>query len=173
MVMNTRISLASALAMAAALLSAPLALAAAPSHADAFIKKAVQGNLAEIKMGQLAERKGATAAVRHLGAVLVQDHSEANQKAMAAASSMGVTPPAEPNSKEVRMYRHLAGLSGRRFDQAFVKAQVKDHEKDIAKYRKEAKAPTGPAATYASMSLPVLHKHLRMAEALEHHSPRG
>lgn len=173
--MNTRIGLVSAAAMAAAMLSAPLALAAgsAPTHSDAFMKKAIQGNLAEIKEGRLAERKGATAGVRRFGAVLVRDHSKANQKAMAAASSMGVTPPAEPNSKQTMAYDRLASLSGRRFDQAFVKAEVKDHKKDIAKYRKQAKAPNSPASTYASTSLPVLHKHLRMAEALERHSPRG
>lgn len=173
--MNTRIGLVSAAAMVAAMLWAPLALAAgaAPAHSDAFVKKAIQGNLAEIKDGQLAQRKGATAGVRRFGAVLVRDHSKANQKAMTAASSMGVTPPAEPDSKQTRAYAQLAALSGRQFDEAFVKSEVKDHEKDIAKYRKAAKAPNSPASTYASTSLPVLHKHLRMAEALERQSPRG
>jgi putative membrane protein len=174
MVMNTRIGLVSAAAIAVAVLSAPLALAAgATTHSDAFVKKAIQGNLAEIKEGRLAQRKGATAAVRRFGSVLVRDHSKANQKAIAAASSMGVTPPAEPNSSQTMQYEHLAALSGRRFDEAFVKAEVKDHEKDIAKYRREAQAPNSPASTYASRSLPVLRKHLRIAEALERHSPRG
>jgi putative membrane protein len=173
--MNTRIGLVSAAAVLAAMLSAPLASAAgsAPTHSDAFMKEAIQGNLAEIKVGQLAERKGATEGVRQFGAVLVQDHSKANEQAMSAASSMGVTPPAEPNSKQTRTYTHLASLSGSRFDKAFVKAEVKDHKKDISKYRKQAKAPNSPASTYASASLPVLRKHLRMAEALERHSPRG
>jgi len=153
-------------ALAAAVLSAPLALAG-PTHADAFMKKAIQGNLAEIKEGQLAERKGASEGVRHLGQVLVRDHSKANQKAMAAASAMGVTPPAEPNAKQQSEYQHLASLSGKQFDKAFAKAQVKGHKKVIAEYRKEAKTPNSPASTYASTSLAVLHKHLRLAEALE------
>jgi putative membrane protein len=171
--MNTRIGLSSAVALAAAVLSAPLALAANTTHADAFMKKAIQGNLAEIKEGQLAERKGATAALRRYGSVLVHDHSLANQKAMTAASSMGLTPPAEPNAKQQAEYQHLASLSGKAFDTTFVKSEIKDHEKTIAKYRKEAKAPNSPAATYASTSLPVLDKHLRLAEALEHNKPRG
>ena len=172
--MNTRIGLVSAAAMDV-LLSAPLALAAGPAatHSDAFMKKAIQGNLAEIKEGRLAQRKGATEGVRHLGAVLVEDHSMANEKALAAASSMGVTPPAAPNARQTMAYEHLARLSGKQFDTAFVKSEVKDHRKTILQYRKQAKAPNSPASTYASASLPVLHKHLRMAEALEHRSPRG
>jgi putative membrane protein len=155
-----------ATALAAAALWAPLALGA-NTKPDTFIRKAIAGNLAEIKVGQLAEQKGATEGVRHFGAVLEQDHSKANQQAMTAASSMGVTPPVEPTRKEQAIYRRLASLSGSRFDKAFVKAMVKDHRKDISKYEKEAKASNNPAASYAQAVLPDLHKHLRLAESLE------
>lgn len=61
----------------------------------------------------------------------------------------------------------LASLSGKKFDRAFVKAMVKDHKQDIAKYTKEAKTSNSPASNYAETVLPDLHKHLRMAESLE------
>ncbi len=125
------------------MLAAPLALAA-NTKADAFIQKAIEGNLAEIKVGQLAQQKGATEGVRHFGTVLEQDHSKANQQAMTAASSMGVTPPSEPSPKEQAEYQHLASLSGSQFDKAFVKAMVKDHKKDIAEYKKEAEGEQQP-----------------------------
>jgi putative membrane protein len=166
--MRMKIQLGILSAVAVAALLAPLALAAdQPPHADLFMKKAIQGNIAEIKEGELAERKGATEGVRRFGEVLVHDHSQANQKAMAAASSMGVTPPAEPNAKQQQEYQHLAALSGKEFDQAFVKAEVKGHRKNIAEYKQEADAPNSPASSYASASLPVLHKHLRIAESLQ------
>lgn len=165
--MKAQLGILSALAMAVSILSSPLALAAGPTHADVFMKKAIAGNLSEIKVGELAQRKGATEGVRHFGQVLEQDHSKANQQAMTAASAMGVTPPAEPTPKEQRIYDHLASLSGTKFDKAFVKAMVKDHKHDIAKYRKEAKASNSPASNYAQTVLPDLHKHLRMAESLE------
>lgn len=164
--MKTRVGTLTTAAMAAAILATPLALAA-NSKSDAFMQKAIEGNLAEIKVGQLAQQKGATDGVRHLGAVLEQDHSAANSQAMTAASSMGVTPPSQPSAKERAEYQHLASLSGNRFDQAFVKAMVKDHKKDIAAFRKEAKAGSGPAASYAKASLPTLRKHLQLAESLE------
>jgi putative membrane protein len=169
--MKTRFGLIAAAGLAATILSAPLALAANP-EADAFMQKAIEGNLAEIQVGQLAQQKGATQGVRHFGTVLQQDHSTANQQAMSAASSMGVTAPSQPGPKEQAEYQHLAALSGSRFDKAFVKAMVKDHKKDIAVYKKEARASNSPAATYAQQSLPVLHKHLQLAESLERH-PSG
>lgn len=151
------------------MLASPLALAA-NTRSDAFIRKAIAGNLAEIKVGQLAQQKGASEGVRHFGTVLEQDHSTANQQAMTAASSLGVTAPAEPSPKAQAVYRHLASLSGARFDEAFVKAMVEDHKKDIAEYEKEAKAASNdPAASYAETSLPTLQKHLRLAESLERH----
>jgi putative membrane protein len=169
--MKTRLALLSAAVMSAAILSAPLALAA-NTKADGFMKKAIAGNLAEIKVGQLAQQKGVTDGVRQFGTVLEQDHSKANQQAMTVASSMGVTSPAAPSRKEQAEYRHLASLSGSAFDKAFVKAMVKDHKKDIAEYEKEAKATNSPAASYAQQILPDLHKHLQLAESLEH-APSG
>lgn len=160
-----------ATAALASMLAAPLALAADTKPA-AFLQKAIQGNLAEIKVGQLAQQKGASEGVRHFGTVLEQDHSKANSQAMTAASAMGVTPPAEPSHKEQAEYRHLASLSGSQFDRAFVKAMVKDHKKDIAEYKKEAAASNSQAASYAQQILPNLQKHLQLAESLERH-PSG
>jgi putative membrane protein len=164
--MNTRLAILSTAAMAAAMLSAPLALAGNPKG-DAFMEKAIAGNLAEIKVGQLAQQKGASDGVRQFGTVLEQDHSKANQQAMSAASSMGVTPPAQPTPKEQAEYQKLASLSGSQFDKAFVAAMVKDHKKDIAEYKKEAQSANSPAASYAQQVLPDLNKHLRLAESLE------
>lgn len=110
--------------------------------------------------------------MRHFGEVLEQDHSKANQQAMTAASSMGVTPPAEPTPKEQRTYQHLAALSGAKFDKAFIKAMVKDHKKDIADFKKEASSSNSPASSYAKQVLPDLKKHLQLAESLQRH-PSG
>ncbi|HXS21011.1 MAG TPA: DUF4142 domain-containing protein [Steroidobacteraceae bacterium] len=163
--MKTRVGIITAAAFAAAILCSPLALSA--TKPAAFMQKAIEGNLAEIKVGQLAQQKGATEGVRHFGAVLEQDHSKANQQAMTAASSMGLTPPSEPSAKEQAAYQQLAALSGSQFDEAFVKAMVKDHKKDIAEFRKEAKTSNSPASSYAQQVLPDLQKHLQLAEALE------
>ena len=46
-----------------------------------FIGKAIEGNLAEVQMGQLAQEKGTRDDVKSFGRMLQQDHSAANQQA--------------------------------------------------------------------------------------------
>jgi putative membrane protein len=138
---------------------------AAEKHSEAFIKKAIQGNFAEVEMGKLAQQKGQNDEVRKFGQMLVDDHSAANQKAVDAANSIKVTPPDGPNAKQKADYDKLAKEPGPRFDRAFASHMVMDHEKDIAEYRKEAKQ-SDAAGEYAKAQIPVLRKHLDAARSL-------
>jgi putative membrane protein len=139
--------------------------AAADASGGKFMKEAIQGNLAEVKVGQLAQEKGATQGVKDFGAALVKDHGSANESAAQVAQQMKVTPPGKPNMKQTQVYDKLSKLSGDKFDQQFIKAMVKDHEEDIAKYERESHE-SGPAADYAKQILPALKSHLKMAEDL-------
>jgi putative membrane protein len=130
-----------------------------------FLKEAIEGNLAEIQMGQLAEKNGKSEGVRSFGQMLQKDHSGANQKATAAANQMGMSPPTEPNSKQKAMYEKMSKLSGDNFDREFAKHIVADHKKDIKEYEKEAKK-NDAAGAYAKEALPTLHKHLETAQSL-------
>jgi putative membrane protein len=138
-----------------------------------FIKEAIQGNLAEVKMGKLGEEKGTTADIRDFGKRLVTDHSAANDKAKAAAQKAGVTPPTEPTKKQTETYQSLSKLSGSKFDRRYIEDMVKDHKKDIAEYKRAAKAGAGPVADYAQNALPTLQEHLRIAEKIEKSQKNG
>jgi putative membrane protein len=131
-----------------------------------FIGEAIEGNLAEVQMGQLAQEKGTRDDVKSYGRMLQQDHSAANQQATAAASAVGVTPPTEPNKKQKADHAKMAKLSGAAFDSAFAKHMVQDHKKDIAEYQKEAKRNDAQVSQYASATLPTLQKHLESAQSL-------
>ena len=130
-----------------------------------FLKEAIEGNLAEVQMGQLAGKNGKSDGVRSFGQMLQKDHSEANQKATAAANQMGMSPPSEPNSKQKAMYDRMSKLSGDKFDREFAKHMVADHKKDIKEYEKEAKKDDA-AGAYAKAALPTLRKHLETAQSL-------
>lgn len=139
---------------------------AADSSSEKFIKEAIQGNLAEVQVGQLAQEKGATPEIREFGATLAKDHQMANEKATAVAQHMSVTAPDKPGLKQKAVYEKLSHLSGAQFDREFAKSMVKDHQEDIAKYQKESQL-TDAASAYAKETLPKLHEHLKMAEVLE------
>jgi putative membrane protein len=145
-------------------------IASSPSFAQdkvsqKFLKEAIEGNLAEVQMGQLAEKNGKSDGVRSFGQMLQKDHSEASQKATAAANQMSMSPPTEPNSKQKAMYEKMSKLSGDSFHRAFAKEMVTDHKKDIKEYEKEAKKKD-TAGAYAKETLPTLQKHLETAQSL-------
>jgi putative membrane protein len=137
------------------------------SQADEmFIKEAMEGDLAEVNMGKLAQEKAQSEGVKDFGKMLEQDHGEHSQKVQSKAQELGVTLPQKPNTTQKSMYDRLSKLSGGQFDNQFVKAMVTDHKKDIGKYEKEAKSKS-PLADFAKETLPTLQHHLQIAEALE------
>lgn len=143
----------------------PTALAAEGSGSS-FIKEAIQGNLAEVSMGKLAEQKASSPAVRAYGQMLVADHGKANEKARAAAKSAAAKIPAEPTSKQKSELKDLGKLTGAKFDKEFMRHMVKDHKKDVTAYEKQAAAGSGPVTEYAKETLPTLKRHLERAQAI-------
>jgi len=140
---------------------------AASAAGKDFLNDAIQGDAAEIKMGQLAEKNGGSAEVKEFGRTLVTDHTKAADQVKATAKEVGATVKEEPNSEQKADYDKLAKLKGADFDKEFASHMVDDHQKDIAKFQKEADAKDGPVSTLAQQQLPTLKKHLQMAQELQ------
>jgi putative membrane protein len=150
-------------------LAALTTAAAAPTANKAdqnFLKQAIQGNLAEVELGKLAQEKSMNDGVRSFGDMLVKDHSASNEKATDVASALGVTAPTEPSKKQKMMYDRLSKLSGSAFDRQFARMMVDDHQKDIKEFEKEAKSSNEQIAGFAKDTLPTLQKHLDTAKSL-------
>jgi putative membrane protein len=157
-------SLILALGFAAALLASP---ASAQSNADkSFIKEAIESNLAEVKMGQLAQKNGGSDEVKNFGKMLESDHSQANTKATQVAEGLKVTAPTEPNAKQKKTYDQMAKLNGAAFDRQFATHMIADHKQDIAKFEKASKSKDPNVAGFASETLPTLQKHLSTAQSI-------
>lgn len=155
------------LAILALTLSAGGSALAASKADQTFLQDAIQGNLAEVQMGQLAQQKGQSDAVKSYGEMLVTDHSANNEKATRLAQQIGMSAPSEPNAKQKAGYEMLSKLSGTVFDRQFAKMMVMDHKKNIGMFKREAAKKNDPMGQYASETLPVLEKHLHAAEKLE------
>lgn len=137
---------------------------------QAFLTDAVQGDLAEVKMGELAQQKGQNDSVKKFGETLAQDHGGHLKKLQTLAQQMAVTPPDAPSAKQKADFEKMSKLSGAQFDREFAKHMVDDHKKDIAKYQAQAKK-SGPLADLARETVPVLQKHLEMAQQLGKPAP--
>ena len=80
-----------------------------------FIKAAIEGDIAEIDVGKLAQEKGQSEAVKEYGAMLVKDHGGQGE-GEEVANQLGVTPPTGSSFGEKATYAKLKLLSGATFD---------------------------------------------------------
>jgi putative membrane protein len=131
----------------------------------AFLTDAIQINLAEISVGDLAQKNGGNDDVKSFGKMLVEDHTASNTKATSLAKANGITPPTEPNAAEKKLRDELAKLSGMEFDREFAKSMVKGHEDAIAKFEAASKGDDD-IAKFAQETLPTLQAHLKTAQSL-------
>jgi putative membrane protein len=138
---------------------------AADKASQKFIQEAVQGDIAEVDVGKLAQEKGQSANVKEFGAMLVKDHGAHKAKAEEVANELGVKSPTGSSMSEKATYAKLKVLSGSSFDSAFAKAMVKGHKEHIKAYQKEA-SKNDPAGKLAKETLPTLQHHLQVAEQL-------
>ena len=83
------LSLGTATLMAISIASA----SAKDKQSETFLKKAIEGNFAEVSMGDLAQKNGQSDGVKSYGKMLSTDHAAANQKALDAAKDLGMNPP--------------------------------------------------------------------------------
>jgi putative membrane protein len=132
-----------------------------------FAKKAAQGGLAEVKMGQLAEDKGTSDIVKKFGQRMVEDHSKAGDELKKAAAQELINLPDDISAKDKAAYDSLSKLSGAAFDRAYARDMVKDHEEDIVDFNKEASGGQKAAIKdFASQTLPILQDHLKQAKEM-------
>jgi putative membrane protein len=132
----------------------------------AFITKAAEGGKAEIELGQLAQQKASTDAVKALGKRIADDHQLANRDLETIAGQKHVTLPSSLSAKHSALKSKLESASGAAFDRQYVAAMIEDHKHDIAEFEKAASdARDADVKAFASKTLPTLQEHLRQAEA--------
>src|SRR5882724_2286810 len=132
-----------------------------------FAKKAVQGDMAEVKLGKLAQEKGTSDSVKKFGQRMVEDHTKAGDELKRAAAQENITLPNDVSAQDQATYDALSKLSGAAFDRAYARDMVKDHEEDIADFNKEASGGQKPALRdFASQTLPTLQGHLKQAKEM-------
>ena len=133
-----------------------------------FAKDAALGGLTEVELGKLAAQKASNDAVKQFGQRMVDDHSKANDQLKQIASKSNIEVPAALDSKHQSRIDKLAKLSGPAFDKAYVKDQLKDHERDVDDFKSEAQNGSDPnVKQFAMQTLPTLQEHLSAVKDLK------
>lgn len=142
--------------------------AALADSADAtFYKKAAEAGIFEVETGNLAQQKGNSQAVKDFGALMVKEHSAANDKLSSLAASKSIGLPTSASVGQMAIETKLKVLSGGTFDKSYIKSQVKAHQATIALFKKEiASGEDADAKAFASATLPTLRSHLKQINTL-------
>ncbi|MFG1946816.1 DUF4142 domain-containing protein [Nonomuraea sp. NPDC048826] len=140
----------------------------APSDQDRiWLREIHQGNLAEIQAGDLAEGKGTAPEVKQFGAMLVKDHTKLDQEVVRTAEQLDVKLPKAASSAQKEVLAELREASRADFDEEFVTAMRKAHEKAVAATKTEIEQGTSPQVKQlAEQALPALERHLDELEKI-------
>jgi putative membrane protein len=147
----------------------------ASATADAhFVMQAAEGGMMEVTKGKLAAQKGSHEGVKQLGQRMVDDHTKANDELKSIASGKNITLPGEPKPPMQAALGKLEKLDGAAFDRAYVDDQVRDHEKTIALFEREAKGgKDAELKAFAEKTLPTLKEHLTMVRDVKSKLAKG
>jgi putative membrane protein len=153
--------------LASAGVALPIALFAADNPDATFYKRAAEGGIAEVQMGQLAQDKSSTQSVKDFGAMMIKDHSAANEKLKAIAAGKGIKLPTSPSVMQRASKTKLEVLSGNTFDKSYIKGMVEDHQEDIKEFQQEVSGGQDPdAKAFAATTLPTLKAHLKKIQEI-------
>jgi putative membrane protein len=135
---------------------------------QAFVTKAMEGDEAEVQLGNLAEQKSQSNDVKQFAQKMVSDHSQMNDKWFKpVAKQLGVSEPKGPAKKDKKLIEKLQGLSGQQFDTEYIQAMVKDHKQDLKEFQNEAQAAQDPSVKQvAEQGAKVISQHLQLAEQI-------
>lgn len=130
------------------------------SHRDKrFIEEAAKDGQTEVALADLAATKAQNAQLKTFAQQLKQEHQQANQQLMQIAQRLGVQVSAsDQKEREISRFQKYTGAE---FDKEFATQQLKDHEKDIQRFEKQARDGENPELKqFASQMVPKLQGHL-------------
>jgi putative membrane protein len=120
-----------------------------------FAENAAKGGMMEVAWGKAAASKGQNNDVKQFGSRMVKDHSKAGDELKGIASKKGITLPSEEPSANFKT------------DKTYMDMMVKDHEKDLAEFQKEAKNGGDPdLKKFADKTSKMISSHLSEARRI-------
>lgn len=152
---------------AAAELPVPPAASAA-QNATSFLFTAGASDAFEIVTAQMALKHAASPAVRSFAAMLINDHSNSTNAALATAKGAGVmAPPPELSPMQKDMVGQLIAAPPASFDRTYLSQQVPAHQQALALMQRYAAGGDVPALrNAASATVPMVQAHLAQAQRL-------
>lgn len=133
-----------------------------------FVAKAASGGMMEVQLGQYASQNAVMPRVKSFGAMMVTDHTKANEELKTLAAAHSIAIPTDVAEEHKKHMDDLMQKKGKDFDQAYVDMMIDDHKKDISEFQKAASSLSDTTIRgFAQRTLPVLQKHLDSINAIK------
>jgi putative membrane protein len=132
-----------------------------------FVKRALQGGMAEVQLGQLTLQKSNNDQVKQFAQRMIDDHTKLGDEMKPVAQQLGVSDPNGVSKKDRATMAKLQALSGTAYDEAYIRDMVKDHKQDLTEFQTEA--ASGQDQTVkdaASQGSKVIAQHLQMIQQI-------
>lgn len=132
-----------------------------------FAVNAANGGMMEVQLGNYAQQNGVSKRVKDFGAMMVKDHTAANEELKGIAQAKNITLPASIGNDAQKEMDNMMKKKGADFDKAYLSMMLDDHKKDVKEFEKAAKDCKDPEIkSFAGKTLPVLLVHLDSAQAI-------
>jgi len=132
-----------------------------------FMKTAAMDGMAEVKLGEIASKQGASDKVKEFGQKMVEDHGKANDELKSVASTKSFTLPGDVSAKSKMAMARLEKLHGAAFDSAYIKEMKAGHLAAISLFQKEAsKGKDADLKAFAEKTLPTIKEHYSMISSM-------
>ena len=133
-----------------------------------FVKKAANIDMYEIEAAKLAQTKTARADIKNYASRMVKDHTATEgQLKSATGSNSELKLPKEMGKRHKALIAELRGKNGKDFDELYLVQEINSHNAAVMLFTREGRTGKDPdVKKFAAETLPMLTKHLSMAQGL-------
>lgn len=132
-----------------------------------FVMQARPVEIAEIKLSELAEEYASHREVQLLAQNLAIEHANTDEQLMTLIEDTDLKPPDVMDPEHRKIEQRMLELDGDGFDKEYLQSQMRDHERIIGLFAREAdEGEDSKLADFAQRCLPLLQRHLRNVREL-------
>jgi putative membrane protein len=125
-----------------------------------FMEKAAYSGLLEVELGRYAQQNGVNPRVKNFGAMMVRDHTKANDQLKALAAQKNVTLPVVLDQDHLDKANKVKEKKGVEFDKEYMSHMIDMHSKDIDMFRRQSENNNDQILKdFAAKLLPTLITH--------------
>lgn len=138
-----------------------------------FVRRQLEGNLAEIQMAQLALQQSQDQNIRAFAQKMITDHTASQQTLMPIAQGHNIAVPTELNREHMHMLDRLKTMTGPAFDTAYINGMIRAHAEDLKALNDEStNGQSQWLKVWVTNTRPVVMQHYQIAEQIKAELPR-